>query len=144
MLGSKVSHCHWIWTCLCVIYRAQDTLLLPVFAISLLVACSMLATNCGSKNKDRINHGPCGGGHLCMIPHIGYQLPILETTYPPPLLVSDTISNLTFHTPPPIWYRIPFQIWHFIPHPPPNFPNLIRFEELFSKNGIFLVKNGMF
>ena len=61
-----------------------------------------------------------GGGHLCMIPHIGYQLPILETTTP-------------------IGYHFKFHISY-----PPNFPNLIRFEELFSKNGIFFVKNSNF
>ena len=51
-----------------------------------------------------------------------YRIPfqISNFIHPPTLLVSDTISNFTFYT----------------PHP----PNLVRFEELFSKNCILFVK----
>ena len=55
-----------------------------------------------------------------------YRIPfqISNFIHPPTLLVSDTISNFTFYT----------------PHP----PNLVRFEELFSKNCILFVKVAFF
>ena len=80
-----------------------------------------------------------------------YRLPTANFGNDPPLLESDTISNLTFHTPPPNLVSDTISNFTFYTPPTPNFPNFIRFEELFSKNGIFfvknsnlLVKNGMF